>query len=72
LNKVSLDDISDGYRTVLEIIVKTVRQTQTVLPDSQPARATTVPAVRQTQARHPCTTLILVKISKFGIHEKVP
>jgi hypothetical protein len=44
----SLDDISDGYRTVLEIVIRTVKQTQTILPDNQPARAASIPAVRQT------------------------
>lgn len=47
----SLDDVSDGYRTVLDIVIRTVKQTQTVLPESQPSRAASIPAVRQTMVR---------------------
>ena len=44
----SLDDISDGYRTVLEIVIRTVKQTQTLLPENQPSRTAAIPAIRQT------------------------
>src|SRR5579862_9736694 len=49
----SLEDLTDIYRTVLEIVTKTVKQTQTILPDNQPARLATIPALRQTQSKSP-------------------
>ena len=52
LSKLSLEDISDGYRTVLESIIGTVKQTQTVLPDNQRPHAANVPAIRQTIVCH--------------------
>lgn len=48
----TMEDITEIHRTVLEIVVKTVQQTQTVLPDSQPSRIS-VPAVRQTLSKSP-------------------
>lgn len=53
LNKMSLEDVSDGYRTVLEIVIKTVKQTQTLLPESQPAHTAELPAIRKTVSKSP-------------------
>jgi hypothetical protein len=44
----SLDDISEGYRLVLDGIIKTNKQTQTILPDQKPSGASAIPAVRAT------------------------
>jgi len=43
-----MDDMSDGNRIVLGDILRTVKQTQTILPESQPSRVRTIPSIRQT------------------------
>jgi DNA-directed RNA polymerase len=49
----SLEDVSDGYRTVLQMVVKTVNQTQTLLPENQPSAAAEIPAIRKTVSKSP-------------------
>ena len=67
-----LDDISDGYRTVLEIVIRTVKQTQTLLPENQPSRVAAIPAIRQTIViSFLCSKLSLVKIPKSSIHATI-
>jgi len=50
LNKMSLEDVSEGYRTVLEIVIKTVKQTQTLLREIQTSE---IPAIRKTVSKSP-------------------
>ena len=49
----SLEDISDGYRTVLEIVIKTVKQTQTLLPENRLGHTAELPAIRKTMSKSP-------------------
>jgi hypothetical protein len=67
----SLDDVPDEHKTVLEILVRTSKQTQSILPESQPSRVATVPAMRSTIVQDPHTLLIVVKKPKSSIYEKV-
>jgi len=68
-----LENIGDGYRQVLEIVMRTIRQTQMVLPENQPSRVATIPAVRQTQVQKPIQISILtsVKITKSNTHASI-
>jgi DNA-directed RNA polymerase len=49
----TLDDVDDGYRTVLNIVMRTTKQTQMLLPESQPSRSRIIPSVRQTMSKSP-------------------
>jgi hypothetical protein len=49
MSKMSLDDVDEAYGVVLDAIINTVPQTQTLLADTQPARTVSLPAIRQTQ-----------------------
>lgn len=48
LSKMSLDDVSGGYRVVLDGIIKMSKQTQTILPDPKTPATPAIPAVRAT------------------------
>lgn len=70
LNKLSMDDMVGGYREVLEIIVNSVQQTQTLLTDNQPSRDV-IPAIRQTMVRPFRSLLIVVQVAQSSVYAKI-
>ena len=67
----ALEDISDGHRAVLEMIIKMVKQTQTILPEGQPSRIVAIPTVRKTMVRQLYHFTNSDQITKFVIHASV-
>lgn len=68
----SLDDVSEGYRLVLDGVIKTSKQTQTILPDQKASGPSAIPEVRATIVLClKCPMLKIGKIPKSSVYEKV-